>query len=207
MTLLELMMGMVIMSVLLTISTTAIVGMFSSTSKTQSVQISSTQLSTAFDRLDKQVRYASVIDQPVSSPNWSVSFRTDPPQATSPTCTELQIRPDAAGYRLVERSWTITVAVDGSTSATNVTDWNQLAAGISLTDQSNTAVVPFTLPSVAGTSVQQLELRLVDVSGAARSQAKSSTQITFSALNSAAVRTAVASGQAVGSACPDPVSP
>lgn len=207
MSLLELMIGMVIMTVLLTISSTAIVGMFSSTNKTQAVQISSTQLSIAFDRLDKQVRYASVIDQPVSSPTWSVAFRTEATATTPITCTQLQISPDGPGYRLVERTWTVNVAVDGSVSATNITNWNQLAAGISLTDQSNTAVVPFALPSLPGTSVQQLQLRLVAVNGAARSQAKSSSEITFSALNSAAVRTALGNGQTVATSCPDPVSP
>lgn len=207
MSLLELMIGMVVMSVLLVISSTAIVGMLSSTSKTQAVQISSTQLNTAFDRLDKQVRYASVIDQPVTSPVWSVAFRTEA-TATSPvTCTQLQISPDGSNYRLVERSWTVGVAADGSVSATNISDWNQLAAGITLTDQNNAAVIPFALPSVAGTSVQQLQLRLVAVNGASRSQARSTSEITFSALNSAATRTAIGNGQTVARACPDPVSP
>jgi prepilin-type N-terminal cleavage/methylation domain-containing protein len=206
MTLMELMVGMGIMTIFMAIFTTAVVAMFSSTSKTQAVKNSSTELNTVFDRLDRQVRYASAIDQPIQttiSPTnveWSVAFRTDDPTSTtSATCNELKIRQVAGGtsQQLVARNWTRTTNTDGTTSASNVSAWSQLAGGITLTDQTGATVQPFTRKQPTGdVTVQQLWLQLAAVDGNGKAKATSSSQIRFSALNSA--------GATAGRACTEP---
>lgn len=209
MTLMELMVGMGIMTIFMGIFTTAVVAMFSSTSKTQAVKNSSTALNTVFDRLDRQVRYASVIDQPIKTTinpttvEWSVAFRTDDPTSTtSATCNELKIRqvPGSTLEQLVERTWTRTTNTDGSTSASNVSAWGQLAGGITLTDQTGATVTPFALLTPTdGVAVQRLSLKLAAVDGNGNSKATSFSQITFSALNSTTSST--------GTACAEPGTP
>lgn len=211
--LMELMIGMSIMSIFMAITTMAIVGMFSSTSKIQTLQSSASQLNTAFNRLDKQVRYAAVIYRPAgpasvpASANWSVAFETDNPSSTS--CTQLKIRavPDGSGQlQLVERTWDVTLNADGSLTQTAISNWSQLAVGISLTDQNQASVTPFAVATPAGGTVQQLRLRLVDLDGANQSLTKSFTEITFSALNSGAASSSYPTGS-TGTTCTEPVNP
>ncbi len=184
MTLIELLVGMGVMVTFMAIFTTAVVSMFSSSNKIQALENGATQLNTAFDRLDRQVRYATVIDQPIGpSTSPSVAFRTvDGP--TSTTCTQLEIRTDSSGtaQQLVERTWPLTVNGNGSSTPGDPSPWHQLAAGITLVDQNP----PFTVPTTSSSDVkvQQLQVRLAAVGGGGRSRTSSFTDVTFSALNS-----------------------
>ena len=116
-TLMELMIGMVIMTILMTICTTAIVTMFAGTGKTQAVANSAQQLNTAFVRLDDQVRYATSIDQPTPD-GLSVAFLriTSTSAGTTRTCLQLRIQTVAgtSQLQLMERSWPVNA--DGSVS-------------------------------------------------------------------------------------------
>jgi hypothetical protein len=192
-TLMELVVGMGVMLIFMTIFTSSVISMFSSTNKVQALEISSAQLATAFDRLDGQVRYATVIDAPIAptSATPSVAFQTDGPTAT--TCTQLRIQPVGTSVQLVERTWTVTVNSDGSSSASNLSSWSQLAVGITLFDQNGTAVTPFAVSTPDGGTVQQLHLRLIAIEGVGQSGTRSFSDITFSALNSAAASKAQSS--------------
>jgi hypothetical protein len=194
-----------LMSIFMGIFTVAVVGMFSTSDKTQAAENSSAQLDTAFDRLDKQVRYATAIDPPVAPTTtntyWSVAFETtDPTPTTTPapaTCTQLRVGTigTVTQQRLVERTWTLTVNTDGSTSATNLSGWSQLAAGVTNgTAAAGSSDQPFTLPIVAGATVEQLHLRFIATDGTGKSVTTSVSEITFSALNSAAASRSVSSG-------------
>jgi len=198
MTLMELMVAMGIMGIFMGIATTAMVNIYSSTSKIQAVAGTSGQLSTAFDRLDKQVRYATAIDQPVTPPtsDWSVAFQNATSTGTS--CTQLRVRtvPGAGEQQLVERSWTVTTNADGSLSATGISGWTQLADGVSLTDQ-NGAVTPFAVSTPSGASLQQLTLRLVALADNGSNKTRSASEVSFSALNSAAASTTAATGPVI----------
>ena len=187
MTLMELMIGMVIMSILMGICTSAIVSMFSSTGKTQTVANTSQQLDTAFDQLDKQVRYASSIDQPtgsVANNNLSVAFQTVSPTATVCTQLRIQVLTGTTQLQLVERTWPVVMNNTGAATAGTLSSWKQLANGVALTDQNGNPVTPFTVSTPAGASLQQLRLRLVAVDGTNQVQSKSVTDTIFSALNS-----------------------
>ena len=198
-TLMELMVGMVIMTILMAICTAAIVTMFAGTGKTQAVANSAQQLNTAFVRLDGQVRYASSIDQPtgsIATNNLSVGFLTVTSTATGTTrtCTQLRIQTvsGTSQQQLVERSWPVNA--DGSVTNGTVTAWNQLAGGVTVYDQSGATVTPFTVSTPAGATVQQLRLRLIDLDSSGQTPTKSFSEVSFSALNSATAAQAVANG-------------
>jgi prepilin-type N-terminal cleavage/methylation domain-containing protein len=179
MTLTEVMVGMVIMTIFGSIFTTSIVSMFSSSNKVQAAENSSAQLNTAFDRLDKQVRYASFIEpvQAVSLP--TVAFQTYKAATGNTACTLLTIRAVGATMQLAERTWDV---ADGSATPTNPSGWAQLALGV-------TANSTFTVGSptaTSGTVVQQLKLHLQATDGNGQAMTSSYSDITFSALNSAA---------------------
>ena len=202
-TLIDLIVGMGIMSIFMGIFTASMLSMYSSTNKTLAVHNSSAELNTAFDRLDKQVRYAAVIDQPKGpSTDPSVRFlRTDLP---TPTCTQLKIRTvvDANILQLVERTW----EVSGNGSAIHISGWNQLAAGLSLTDQNGTDVRPFDVKVPTGGTVQRLELHFVVIDGAGKSATRSFSEITFSAMNSGSAARSMLDGSPE-TACDQPEIP
>jgi type II secretory pathway pseudopilin PulG len=209
-TLMELMVGMSVMAIFMAIFTAAIVNVFSTTNKTQAVVNSSTQLNLAFEQLDTQVRYASLID-PVAAAPWSVAFQTDGTAST--TCRTLTISPTAPSdvrnnivlNNLVERTWTMNADADGLLSTPGPVTQSVLANGVALVDQNGTAVTPFTVSTPAvGTLLQaqeqvhqQLDLRLVAVDGNGKSLTKSFSEITFTALNSATPSYARSSGTAL----------
>jgi type II secretory pathway pseudopilin PulG len=194
MTLTEVMVGMVIMTIFMSIFTTSIISMFSSSNKVQASENSSAQLNTAFDRLDKQVRYASVIDPVINVPYPSVSFLTPATSAAAgPTCTQVAILTSVTGNPLKERSWP--QATPGA-----ATGWSQLALGISLVDQNGAAVTPFSIPTISGAIVQQLHLQLVAKDGTGQATTYSTSSVTFSALNAALANVSQTP------ACPAPVA-
>ena len=203
-TLIELSVGMALMVVFMTIFTSAIVSMFASTNKTQAVVNSSTQLKSAFDRLDRQVRYASLIDQPTDTTYWSVAFQTDDP--TSTTCRQLTIRPfgNDTTPDLVERTWTMSVNSDGSLSAPGQVSQSLLATKVVV------GATPFevsTPTAGAGQPLhQQLRVQLGALDGTGKSQAKSATDVGFTALNSTTPSAARWSGS-VGSVCAQTETP
>jgi hypothetical protein len=206
----ELMVGMVIMTILMTICTSAIVSMFAGTGKTQAVANSAQQLNTAFVRLDDQVRYATAIDQPTGSlatNNLSVAFFTvnSTPTSITRTCSQLRIQTmsGTSQQQLVERSWPVNA--DGSVTNGTITPWNQLAGGISVLDQNGATVVPFAVSVPAGATVQQLRLRLIDLDSTGQTPTKSFSEIAFSALNSTDSANAVKYGSYVP-ACSQAVS-
>jgi type II secretory pathway pseudopilin PulG len=187
-TLMELMVGMTIMSIFMAMFTAAVVTMFSSTNKIQAVVSSSTQLNLAFERLDTQVRYAVLI---VPDPSGlSVAFQTDGP--TSTTCRRVVVGPANPNIvrngivlnNMVEGTWTTTVNRDGSLGSTGPETKSVIATGIALVDQNGTPVKPFTAAPAAQQIYQQLVLRLVGMDGNGQSLAKSFSEVTFSALNS-----------------------
>lgn len=195
-TLMELMVGMVIMTILMAICTGAVVSMFVGTGKTQAVANSAQQLNTAFVRLDDQVRYATAIDQPtgsMSAGTLSVAFLTVASASTGTTRTCSQLWTQTTGtsqLKLMERSWQIDptgAAITGTTSP-----WSQLAGGIVADDQSG--VTPFAVSTPTGATVQQLNAKLVAMDGTGQTSTRSFSQISFSAQNSAASAQAVKNG-------------
>ena len=175
--LIELIVGMLIMTMFMAMFTSAVILMNRAENKADAVTQTSTQLNQAFLTLDKTVRYAAAISDPgVGTPSgdWYVELRTT--NTGSEVCTQYRVH--VATQQLQQRTWN--VSVDGDPS--NLTSWAGLASGIS-----NGAVQPF-VPVDANDNVgfQQLTVSLVSLPGSASTSSKTKTSFTFTALNSTA---------------------
>lgn len=175
----ELMVGMTLMAVFMTLFTAAITTMYRSANKAESLNTSSAQLNLAFNRLDTTVRYASAISTPGrgAGGNWYVELRTT--NTGTPVCTQLRI--DQTTQQLQRRTWTSPLAATAPAPpwvpvASNVTN-GAAAAG----DGSQ----PFTVVSASGTlTSQQLQFRLEATSGSGNSGTTSLSVLAFTAVNS-----------------------
>jgi len=178
-TLIEVMVGMVLMSIFLAMFTGAVVLMNRAMNNAQAVNQSASQLNAAFLSLDKTVRYAAAISAPgkEGKGNWYVEMRTT---ATSKAGTEecTQFRVDS--QQLQRRTWT----VDNSFPS-KPTDWMPIASDISNGDvEPGTPAAPFQVPARAGAVLQQLTITLQSSSGSGTSLTNSTSSFTFTAVNS-----------------------
>ncbi len=160
MTLVELIVSMMIMTIAMALFTAVAVQMYHAERDTEAVADDQSRVNVAFVRLDREIRYASGISQPTAS--FVEYLRTDGP---TPRCGELWL--DAATHELKNRTWT-QGATPGST-------WTIMVFDVS-------AAQPFTLlPAAAPFYYQRLGLHfVVSPSGTARSKSMSAT---FTALN------------------------
>lgn len=191
-TLLEVMVGMAVMTVFLGVFTGAIITMFRTSRRTEAVTTSSGDVITAFQRLDASVRYASAVNAAGKvNGSWYVEYLTT--ASGSSVCT--QVRVTTATQQLQSRTWTVNTA--GTASPTNPS-WTVLASRITNGTAAvggTTPPVPFATDSAAtGVSYQQLRVQLVAEAGSPA--VTSNSQATFTALNSLAARQAAATGTA-----------
>lgn len=182
-TMVELIVAMIIMTICGSIFTGAMVSLFRSTNAAQAFTDSSQQTNQAFQRLDKMVRYAAAISTPAASTgtgttgNWYVEL-SDTTSGTE-ECTQLSL--DRVSQTLKMRSWT------ASSPSTTLTPWRAIAS--SMTNglaASGSADQPFVLQRPGPTAdSQQLTITLVARSGPIGDRKTSRSSTTFAALNSA----------------------
>ena len=177
--LIELMVGMMLMLIFMGMFTAAVILMNRSANKVESVSLTSTQVNTAFLKLDRMVRYAAAISAPgntTSSGDWYVELRTT--NTGTEVCTQLRF--DIATSQLQKRSW----RVSGGTAA-GLSAWTQLAGNITNGGATaGSADQPFVLtPPGSNTDHQRLGINMVSYYGSA-TNATSRSSISFTALNS-----------------------
>lgn len=207
-TLLELVVGMVIMTIFMGMFTTAILVMSNTTNTVQVAADTSNQATDAYLRLDREIRYASAISTPSYSATaamWHVEFattiisRSGTNTVTNTTqCTQLAVAPPSASNGnvgvLQQRTWTV--------GATQANPWGVLASNVS-NYGSSTSTSPFPATSAisggnASTSMQQLTIKLAYAEPTSTTTTTSS--YTFTAVNSSTSNTASVCQQfAVGS--------
>jgi Tfp pilus assembly protein PilW len=177
--LIELVVGMSLLSIFMSMFTGAVVMMNNAENKAQAVSLTSTQLNQAFLNLDKTVRYATAISTPGqgTTGDWYVELRT----TNTGTDQCMQLRVDIATQQLQQRTWTVTNAVASSASG-----WLPTASGIANGNAvSGAATQPFYLPPpLASAKFQQLRINLTSPSGSGSSATTSASSFTFTALNS-----------------------
>lgn len=193
-TLLEVVVGMTIMSVFLAVFTGAIVTLTRTQTHTEALTTSSNDVNVAFQRLDATIRYASQITAPGTTGtagSWYVEFLTT--ANGPPVCTQLRVTTGATNPQLQSRTWTPATA---TAVATTPTAWRPLASHITngtavpvpagVTPAPTAVPVPFTVPAATGSGVryQQLTVQLSASSG--NPAVESDSTMTFSALNSTA---------------------
>lgn len=188
--LLELVVGMLVMGVFMTIFTGAVVSMARTTTKVEAVTSSAAQVNNAFLRLDKLVRYADAITTAGqgASGGWYVELDTVRFAGTTEThqCTQLWV--DGNEQELKLRTWTPV----GPTTYTGITlpGWSTLANNITNgTAVTGSADLPFTVPAVldaASTAFQRLTITLVARGPSAGSSSSTRSRMTFTAVNALA---------------------
>src|SRR4051794_18972235 len=100
----ELLVGMVLMTIFGAIFTTSVVMMNRSTNKVQSLTTTATTLSNAFTTLDRSVRYAAAISSPgvaTGTGNWYVEYSTT--NTGVQICSQLRL--DRTTGQLQRRTW------------------------------------------------------------------------------------------------------
>lgn len=179
-TLIELVVSMAIMGIFLVMFTGAMLSMYHTTNKSESLMDSSAQIHVAFDRLDTSVRYAAAVSSAGTdgSGNPSIAFETS--YTGTDTCTQLRL--NLAKSQLQQRTWPAT----GSAPAT----WTPLASEVGPTMQGGSAVPPFAMIQPAAepgqaAPAQQLRVRLMSTGGSGPSSSTAQTDVTFVAFNSA----------------------
>lgn len=184
-TMLEVVVGMTILSIFLSIFTGSMISMFRSVNRTQQTAYAQSEISQVFAKLDREIRYASGISQPATdvfaTGDAVVEFVTS--SSGDPVCTQLRLSP--AGD-LQQRTWgqndlpivpssPVSLGVDLSA------DTPKAAAG-----PDTTVAGPFAMLAAVGSlSNEQLEVALNarESSQASRTSRVRHVDVTFSALN------------------------
>jgi type II secretory pathway pseudopilin PulG len=174
----ELVVGMTLMAVFMTLFTAAITTMYRSANKAESLSRTSTQLNLAFDKLDSSARYASSISTPGRGAGgaWYVELRTT--NTGSPVCTQLKV--DPASQQVQRRSWPSPLP-----AGTPVPAWTSVATNITNGASTGGADQPFVLVLPSSTvPYQQLRVHLEATTGSSDSGTSSVADVQFTAVNS-----------------------
>lgn len=188
-TLMEVVVGMALLTVFMGMFTTAMLLMSNTVNKVEAITRSNGEVNNAFLRLDRSVRYAAAISTPVRSGaanDWSVEFATTTTNNT--VCTQLRV--DSAQTQIQQRTWTVG---SNGTSYSGLTAWTPLASNITNgAAVAGSADQPFSMPDPAAdkasTSYQRLTVTLIADSGTSTTAPTRAT-MTFTALNSSAAAT------------------
>jgi type II secretory pathway pseudopilin PulG len=182
--LIELTVGLMVMSLFLAMFTGAVVAMNRAENKTESVSLTTSQLNQAYLTLDKTVRYAAAISPPGTgtSGDWYVELRTT--NTGSEVCTQLRVNPDPnipATWQLQRRTWSVPLPAGSAP-----TDWAPVTSYLANGGAGSGASPPFVLKAAVAydTNAQQLTFNLATVSGAGPTQTTSLSVYTFTAANS-----------------------
>jgi prepilin-type N-terminal cleavage/methylation domain-containing protein len=173
-TLAELMVGMALMAVVGAVSTAGIVQVFRAVGSFQGQTVTGQQLVQIFQRLDREVRYASAISQPATvNGDYYVEYLTT--SGSSPTCTELRLSTSLG--QLQRRTWP-------SGSVTAVTAWAPLASQVSVINVNGQVTPPFVL--LAATPVlnyERLQIALNSTDGIGNKAVSRQSTVTWAAMN------------------------
>jgi prepilin-type N-terminal cleavage/methylation domain-containing protein len=162
----ELSVALVIMSLMMAMFMTSVVQMYRGANKTDSIATAQSQISIAFQRLDRDIRYAEGISTPSTGAPWYAEYVTT--YTGTAICTQLWL--DTTAGQLKHRTWT-----QGGSYARIL--GVPLASGVSATQ-------PFTvyLPD-ATYNVQRLRVRLTATSGSGATASTQNVDVTFTAMN------------------------
>jgi prepilin-type N-terminal cleavage/methylation domain-containing protein len=176
-TLLEIVVVMTIMLIVMVVFTAGITQAYSAEDRVESASNAESQITIAFQRLDKEVRYASAVsNQGLVGTDTYVEWLTT--NTGTPVCTELRLH--TSNGQLQQRSWTqgMTPLVPGA--------WVPLASGITATPSTTTPATPTPFNVIQATSTfnfQRLQLELTATAGGGSTSTAKGTNITFTALN------------------------
>lgn len=154
-TLLEMLVAMSLFAVLIAIYMAGVVQMTRSTNRVQNVTSSTDEGRRAFDRFDRQLRYASAVNRPVRvADNWYLEFQTRATGSGTGLCTQWRLL--ASTDQLQLRTWP-------DVGAPTATAWTTVASHVVNNPSSQQ---PFTFrPADATYNRQRIDLLLVVSNG------------------------------------------
>lgn len=166
-TLIELTVTMAIMSIFMAMFTVAINQMFGAVNRSEAISDAQTQVNTAFERLDRKIRYADAISTPgkVGADHY-VEWRTT--AAGTAVCTQLRLRPSAR--QLQWREWQAGIGTPTPSK------WLPVASGI-------VSAAPFSLETGGDYEFQRLRVD-VSATGPGGDRALGHSTIVHTAVNS-----------------------
>lgn len=184
-TLAEVMVAMGVTSVVLTIFTAAMLLVYRSVTGVEGRSTGQNQLHTAFQQLDREIRYASGITPPSAAAvngSWYVEFLGVNPATGAPVCRQLRL--DASGV-LQQLTWTPGAPPAAGTRGRTLAS-ELVVPGGSVPppfERQGAGSLPYAAGSAAGASYapgyQRLRVRLTTRTGTATGSA----DVTFTALN------------------------
>jgi prepilin-type N-terminal cleavage/methylation domain-containing protein len=175
-TLLEVMVGMTVMTTFLLMFATGITQMYRVANRASAASQAQSALSLAFLRLDKQVRYASAINTPaVSGTDYYIEFLTT--NTGSPVCTQLRLQ--GATKILQSRNWVSTANISTATA------WVPIATEVAASSTGSSAGQPFSRS--AADSVYNYQRMKLDLVSSVSGLTSKETAVTFTALNTSLV--------------------
>lgn len=193
MTMIEVVMSATIMSTVMAVITTGLVQVYRVVNTRQQTSAARSEISTAYLRLEKEVRYASSVSEP-SPPGTTepyveyLAVLPDPSTRVDTTmCVELRLHQTSDRLRpwqLQRRSW---ARPADALSEITPTAWHPLASGVQWTPE--TSAAPFTVHQPDDTlDRQRLELNLAIAAdpGAAGNSQTASMKVLVTATNSSA---------------------
>lgn len=171
--LMEVMAATVVMSVVVAITTAAILEIYRSVGRIDAETEAQTQVAAAFKQLDKEIRYARGISLQSAPLNGDYYVEYLVNLNSVDTCVQLRLRPGTS--ELQRRQWVKNVEPLAPTT------WTTLAA---LT----TSTTPFTVTSpepntLTGWRYQRLRVTFTATVGVGNAQSKRVSDVTFTALN------------------------
>ena len=168
-TLIEVVVAMVLMSVVMAVFTGAIIRIYQVNGREQTATDAQAQINIAYIRLDREIRYAAGVSTPGTvSGDPYVEYLTS--NTGTSVCTELRLHTVSGVSQLQWRSWT-----SGATPGT----WTPLVVGV-------TSSTPFTLkPADTTYNFERLEVSLNSAAGSASTSSTNGrqTDVTFTAVN------------------------
>lgn len=173
-TLVEVAVSTAVMAIAMSIFTTAIVQIFWTVNKVEALSSAQAQIAIAFQRLDKEVRYASAVSTPAQTGgDFFVEYVLT--TLTTNTCVQLRLR--ASTGQLMRRTWS------KDTATVTPTDWGLLLTGVS-------SPAPFSVDAGDTTFTSPtLTISVRVVAGAGATVAHRETAVRIAALNATATQT------------------
>lgn len=177
----EVLVSMVVMSIVMTIFTSAIVTIYRVVNKTESVSTTQVQILTAFQRMDRELRYASAVSLP-SVPGAGGDYYVEYLMTNTGDDVCVQLRLQTSTKRLERRSW------PKSPPTATPSPWAVLVAPVkpltSITPPQLSPPPPFEfIPAGGPSNYQSLRVNLQVTAGAGATATTRETKVTFTALN------------------------
>ncbi len=177
-TLLELMVGASVMSVVTAIAAGGLVTMYHTVDRTDAAAQAQTALLSAFNKLDHEVRYAMRINNEGStSALWSVTYVL-PDGADNKTCVQLTL--PAAGGTLLRRQWT-----RPDVQVTPTAAFTAVATDLQPKVDTSTPFAVVAGGTVATRPFDTMELEVTSTVGIGVHAVSKTYDLTFTALNTA----------------------